>query len=129
MGVDDPHGAHDLAARGERWIADDDDAAHRDELRALLAPPDAPSTDLGDRFAGTLQFGTAGLRGLLGAGPNRMNRAVVARATWGLAQELLSSVPDAATRGVVVGGDARAMSRELSEDTAGILAAAGLQVV
>jgi phosphomannomutase len=129
MGVDDPRGARDLAARVERWIVDDADPASRDELRALLAQPDAASTDLGDRFAGTLQFGTAGLRGLLGAGPNRMNRAVVARATWGLAQELLRSVPDAAARGVVVGGDARLMSRELSEDTAAILAAAGFRVV
>jgi phosphomannomutase len=129
MGVDDPDGARDLAARVERWIADDDDPASRDELRTLLDHPDAASTDLGDRFAGTLQFGTAGLRGLLGAGPNRMNRAVVARATWGLARELLRSVPDAAARGVVVGGDARLMSRELSEDVAAILAAAGFHVV
>jgi phosphomannomutase len=119
----------DLRVRVERWIADDPDPATRDELRNLLAQPNLGSTDLEDRFAAALQFGTAGLRGILGAGPNRMNRAVVARATWGLAQVLLSSVPEAATRGVVVGGDARRMSREFSEDAAAILAAAGLRVV
>jgi phosphomannomutase len=119
----------ELRERAERWIADDPDPATRDELRALLAKPDLAATDLPDRFAGTLEFGTAGLRGVLGAGPNRMNRAVVARATWGVAQELLASVPGATQRGVVVGGDARRMSRELSEDTAAILASAGIRVV
>ncbi len=58
-----------------------------------------------------------------------MNRAVVARATWGLARELLESVPRAVDRGVVVGGDARRMSREFAEDVAAILAGAGLRVV
>jgi phosphomannomutase len=118
----------DLRDRAERWLADDFDPATQDELRALLRV-DPASTDLADRFAATLEFGTAGLRGVLGAGPNRMNRAVVARATWGLAQEILAGVPGAAERGVVVGGDARRMSRELSEDTAAILGAAGLRVV
>jgi phosphomannomutase len=119
----------ELRARADRWMADDPDPRTRDELRALLASPDLAATDLADRFAGTLEFGTAGLRGVIGAGPNRMNRAVVARATWGLAHEVLASVPGAAERGVVVGGDARHMSRELAEDTAAILAAAGLRVV
>jgi phosphomannomutase len=118
----------DLRARVQRWMADDPDPAARDELAALLASPDLAATDLADRFAGALEFGTAGLRGVIGAGPNRMNRAVVARTTWGLAQEVLASVPDAAERGVVVGGDARRMSRELAEDTAAILADAGLKV-
>src|ERR1700730_4271771 len=103
----------DLRVRVERWIADD---------------PDLGSTDLGDRFAGALQFGTAGLRGVLGAGPNRMNRAVVARATWGLAQELLAHVPRATERGVVGGAHAGPLSRGLAEDPAAILAAAGIKV-
>src|SRR5579862_9706823 len=122
-------GDDDLRGRAERWIADDPDPATRAELRALLSAADLASTDLADRFAGELEFGTAGLRGVLGAGPNRMNRAVVARATWGLAQEILAGVPEARSRVVVVGGDARRMSRELSEDTAAILATAGLQVL
>jgi phosphomannomutase len=121
-------GDDDLLGRAERWIADDPDPATREELRALLSAPDRTRTDLADRFAGDLAFGTAGLRGLLGAGPNRMNRAVVARATWGLAQHLRASVDDA-SRPVVVGGDARSMSRELSEDVAAILAAAGFRVL
>lgn len=124
-----PMESEDLRARAERWMADDPDPATRSELRALLARSDLDATDLADRFAGSLEFGTAGLRGVIGAGPNRINRAVVARATWGLAQEVLASVPRARERGVVVGGDARRMSRELSEDTAAILAAAGLRVV
>jgi phosphomannomutase len=119
----------DLRARAQRWIADDPDSATRAELHALLAHPDPASTDLADRFAAPLGFGTAGLRGVLGAGPNRMNRAVVARTTWGLARELLESVPGAAQRGVVVGRDARRMGRELAEDVAAILAGAGLRVV
>jgi phosphomannomutase len=112
-----------------RWMADDPDPDTREELRALLAQPDPASTDLADRFAGPLEFGTAGLRGVLGAGPNRVNLAVVVRATWALAQELLASVPAAAMRGVVVGGDARRMSRQLAEHSAAVLAAAGIRVV
>ncbi|HXN34019.1 MAG TPA: phospho-sugar mutase [Polyangiaceae bacterium] len=119
----------DLRACAERWIADDPDPSTRAELRALLAEADLSSTDLGDRFAGALEFGTAGLRGVMGAGPNRMNRAVVARATWALAQEVLATVAQVDTRVVIVGGDGRRMSRELSEDVAAILAGAGLRVV
>jgi phosphomannomutase len=113
----------------ERWIADDPDPATQDELRALLTQPDLAATDLADRFDGGLQFGTAGLRGVIGAGPNRMNRAVVARATWALVQELIASVPHVNERVVVVGGDGRRMSAELSEDVAAILAASGLRVL
>ncbi len=118
-----------LVSLAERWIADDPDPATQEELRALLRQPDLAATDLADRFAATLAFGTAGLRGILAAGPNRMNRAVVARATWAVARELLASVPRAADRAVVVGGDARRMSAELCDDVAAILAGAGLRVL
>jgi phosphomannomutase len=118
-----------LRALAERWMADDIDPGTKHELGALLAHPDPAATDLADRFSGPLEFGTAGLRGVLGAGPNRMNRAVVARATWGLTRALLASVQGAAERGVVVGGDARTMSRQFSEDAAAILGAAGIRVV
>jgi phosphomannomutase len=119
----------DLRVRAERWIADDPDPVTRDELRALLTHEDLAETDLEERFAGPLEFGTAGLRAVMGAGPNRMNRAVVARATWGLAHEIAATIARADERVVVVGGDARKMSRELSDDVAAILAAAGLRVV
>src|ERR1700756_1380054 len=77
----------ELLRRAERWMAEDPDPRTVEELRTLLARPDLDATDLADRFAATLEFGTAGLRGVIGAGPNRMNRAVVARATGGGAQE------------------------------------------
>lgn len=71
-----------------------------------------------------LTFGTAGIRGEVGAGPGRMNRAVVIRTTYGLAKHL-----DGTTRPVVVGFDARPTSQLFAEDTAGVLAAAGIPVL
>ncbi|HXL89540.1 MAG TPA: phospho-sugar mutase, partial [Streptosporangiaceae bacterium] len=61
----------------EAWIADDPDAGDQAELRELLARASGAGaeTELRDRFAGRLRFGTAGLRGVVAAGPNRMNRA------------------------------------------------------
>ncbi len=82
--------------------------------------------ELLERFEHALEFGTAGLRGLLGAGPNRMNRAVVRRTTAGLARYLKAHVPDAAQRGVVIGRDGRRMSREFAQDAAAVLAAEGI---
>jgi phosphomannomutase len=114
----------ELRQRAERWEQDDPDPATRAELRALLAAPDPAKTDLIERFNGTLEFGTAGLRGVLGAGPNRMNRAVVLRASWALAGELLESFADATERGIVVGYDGRKCSREFALDIALSFAAA-----
>jgi len=108
----------------DAWSAGDPDQATRAELQALVAANDL--AELEDRFAGTLEFGTAGLRALVGAGPNRMNRAVVRRATAGLAAYLHATVPDVARRGVVVARDGRRMSAEFAADTAAVLAAAGV---
>jgi phosphomannomutase len=116
-----------LVAKAREWMANDPDAATRAELEAILASPDLASTDLADRFAQTLEFGTAGLRGVLGAGPNRMNRAVVRVATHGLAEALLEHVDAPKTRGVVIGYDGRVLSRELAADTASVLAARGIR--
>ncbi len=117
----------DLRRRAERWAEADVDPTTAAELRALLAQSDLAATDLRDRFAGALEFGTAGLRGVIGAGPNRMNRAVVLATTHGLARYLLAEVSDAKARGVVIGYDGRRMSREFAEDTAAVLAAAGIR--
>ncbi|MBM4373983.1 MAG: phospho-sugar mutase [Deltaproteobacteria bacterium] len=111
--------------RARAWLAHDPDESTRTELAALL---EANAPDLADRFSGPLKFGTAGLRGVLGAGESRMNRAVVRRATLGLAAYLLTNEPDAKTRGVVIGYDGRKMGREFAEDTAAVLLAAGIPV-
>ncbi|AKT38929.1 phospho-sugar mutase [Chondromyces crocatus] len=123
---------HDpLLEPAERWLAHDPDPATRGELQRLVeaarAGDAAARTELNERFSGPLEFGTAGLRGLLGAGESRMNRAVARRTTAGLAAYLLDLLGnEARNRGVVVGYDARRLSRELAEDTAGVLAAAGI---
>jgi phosphomannomutase len=85
---------------------------------------------LRDRFAGRLRFGTAGLRGAVGAGPNRMNRAVVRAATAAVAGWLLGSEAGAGAReaGVVVGCDARHRSADFADEVAGVLAGAGIAV-
>jgi phosphomannomutase len=124
--LDTPPTATDLAELARAWIAGDPDPDTRDELQRLL---DADEQDeLADRLGMSLEFGTAGLRGVVGAGSNRMNRAVVTRTTKGLADHLLATVPDAAERGVVVGFDARLNSEEFAAITVGVLAAAGLKV-
>ena len=89
----------------EAWIADDPGPGDRVELQALLERAFASAADsralaeLRDRFAGRLTFGTAGLRGAVGAGPNRMNRAVVRAATAAVAGWLLGSVGNGAAGG------------------------------
>jgi phosphomannomutase len=117
----------ELLHRARQWADNDPDPDARAEIDSLVSAIDPTKTDLADRFAGALEFGTAGLRGVIGAGPNRINRAVVLRTTHGLAQYLIETTPGAAGRGVVVGYDGRRMSRELAEDTACALAGAGLK--
>ena len=110
------------------WADADPDPRTKAEIEGILGSGDVAKTDLADRFAGSLEFGTAGLRGVLGAGPNRMNRAVVLRTTWGLARYLEQTFgEDGKKRGVVIGYDGRHMSREFAEDTACVLAAAGIR--
>jgi phosphomannomutase len=119
----------DLRARAAAWLADDPDAADRAELADLLGDASAEAkADLADRFAGRLTFGTAGLRGAVGAGPNRMNRATVTAATAALAGWLLARDPGAARAGVVVGCDARHRSTEFAAQAAHVLAGAGIRV-
>lgn len=116
----------DLIRAAEAWIADDPDPGTQAELRAIV---DAGDTDaLAERFAGPMEFGTAGLRGLLGAGPARMNLATVSRAAAGLARQLIDDAVDARERGVVVGRDGRRMSPELARQAAEIIAGHGVRV-
>jgi len=108
---------------------DDPDERDRAELSALLADgsPDG-AAELAHRFGGRLEFGTAGLRGAVAAGPNRMNRAVVRGATAALAGWLLRRDPATARAGVVIGCDARHRSDEFAAEAARVLAGAGLRV-
>ncbi|MFF7353327.1 phospho-sugar mutase [Streptomyces filipinensis] len=113
----------DLIARAEAWLAEDPDQETRDELAKLIEAGD--TAELSARFSGTLQFGTAGLRGELGAGPMRMNRSVVIRAAAGLAAYLKNK---GQTDGVVViGYDARHKSADFARDTAAVMTGAGLR--
>ena len=106
------------------WIRSDPDPDARTELEALLEAGDGAA--LAARFAGRLAFGTAGLRGPLGAGPNRMNVAVVRAASAGLARWINDA--GRAASGVVVGYDHRHRAGEFAHDTAAVLAAAGINV-
>ncbi|MEV7977232.1 phospho-sugar mutase [Streptomyces sp. NPDC086519] len=115
----------DLIARARTWQAEDPDPETRDELARLIDAGDL--TELSARFSGTLQFGTAGLRGELGAGPLRMNRSVVIRAAAGLAAYLKNHGHGTGT--VVIGYDARHKSADFAHDTAAVMTGAGLKAV
>jgi phosphomannomutase len=122
----------DLSAQVDAWLADDPDERDRTELAQLArqaadGSPDA-GAELADRFSGRLEFGTAGLRGAVAAGPNRMNRAVVRATTAGLARWLLERRRDAAQAGVVIGCDARHRSDEFADEAAATAAGAGIRV-
>ena len=116
-----------LVVQAREWLADDPDVQTRAELESLLTST-APgaAAELADRFSGTLQFGTAGLRGALGAGPNRMNRVVVIKAAAGLARYLLAT---GAQGPVVIGYDARHNSDVFAQDTAEVMTGAGLHAL
>ncbi|WP_128380882.1 phospho-sugar mutase [Streptomyces cavernae] len=116
----------ELLARARAWLAEDPDPETREELAKLVDSAESGDTaELAARFAGTLQFGTAGLRGELGAGPMRMNRSVVIRAAAGLAAYL----EDQGQAGglVVIGYDARHKSADFARDTAAVMTGAGLR--
>lgn len=83
--------------------------------------------ELEDAFSGPLSFGTAGMRGVLGLGLYRMNKYMVRRATKGLADFILESGEEAASRGVVIAYDTRRMSKEFAIESAGVLSAAGIK--
>jgi phosphomannomutase len=115
----------DVVERARAWAAEDPDPVTVAELERLLAADDRAALE--DRFDGILEFGTAGLRGPLGAGPRRMNRVVVLRAATGLAAYLHQT--GAATDGasVVIGYDARHNSEVFARDTAEVMTGAGIR--
>ncbi|MFE6405755.1 phospho-sugar mutase [Streptomyces sp. NPDC057837] len=113
----------ELIAQAQAWLTEDPDPDTRAELAGLIDARD--HAELAARFSGTLQFGTAGLRGELGAGPMRMNRTVVIRAAAGLAAYLRKQGHDGGL--VVIGYDARYKSRDFALDTAAVMTGAGLR--
>ncbi|MFT4978444.1 MAG: phosphomannomutase [Myxococcota bacterium] len=117
----------DLIEAAQRWMESDPDPVTRAEAAALLASGD--EAVLREQFGARLQFGTAGIRGAMGAGPGRINRALIGQVTAGLGRYLLRVVGDAATRGVVIGFDGRHNSRQFADDAAGILAGMGIAVL
>ena len=124
-----PDSTEALYAAVRAWHDDDPDPTTRGELATVLAAAEGGSAaaidDLRDRFSGMLEFGTAGLRGALGAGPNRMNRCVVIRAAAGLTAYLKKEAGAGLTPLVVIGFDARYNSDIFARDTAAVVVAAG----
>lgn len=118
----------DPYAAEKAWLAEDPDPATSEELEAAIAAAEAgvagAGAALSEWFGGRLQFGTAGLRGEMGPGPNRMNRVLVTQAAAGLAAYLLSREPSPS---IVIGYDGRANSEVFARDTAVIMAGAGVR--
>ena len=126
----DPVDVYDDAAVNA-WIQDDPDPVTRAELTELLATAasshgkqaEEARAAISDAFSNTLTFGTAGLRGRLGGGPNRMNRVVVIRAAAGLSAYLKDRLGEGFS--VVIGYDARHNSEQFARDTAAVVTGAG----
>ncbi|RLK47785.1 phospho-sugar mutase [Microbacterium telephonicum] len=120
-------------AAARAWLAQDPDEVTRAELADLIERADAgdadAQADLDDRFAGRLAFGTAGLRGRLGAGSNRMNRVLVGQAAAGLAAYLNDKAGPDAPPTVVIGYDGRRNSDVFARDSAELFAGAGLRAI
>jgi phosphomannomutase len=119
-------GDAELLAQARAWASEDPDPATRAELEGLVSAGDLDA--IRDRFAEPLVFGTAGLRGALGAGPGRMNRVVVRSTAAGVAAWVGEHGDEALRSGVVVGRDARHGSQQFADDTCDVLAQAGVKV-
>ena len=118
----------DLIQQAQQWIAQDPDSQTAHQLQELLdqsAQDESALAQLTDMFSESLQFGTAGLRGALGPGPNRMNRVTVLRAAVGLGQYLLAN--GLGGEPVVIGFDGRHNSEQFAEDSAEVLAGMGFK--
>lgn len=107
----------------KRWLENADK-----ETVAELNEISGNEKEIEERFYKTLEFGTAGLRGIIGAGPNRMNSYVVGQATQGLANQLIKTNPKDAELSVAIAYDSRIKSDEFAKTSATILAANGIKV-
>ncbi|VXC43661.1 phospho-sugar mutase [Plantibacter sp. T3] len=125
--------ATSLLATAEAWLAQDPDDETRAELAGLVerarVSDDVAVAELHDRFDTRLQFGTAGLRGRIEAGSNRMNRVLVSQAAAGLAAYLIEQAPAGVTPSVVIGYDGRKNSAVFASDTAELMAGAGVRAI
>ena len=124
----------ELVTAAQSWADEDPDPTTAAELQALIdalktegSTAAAAVDELEDRFTGTLEFGTAGLRAALGAGPRRMNRVVVRRTAAGIASFLQDTAGDKYTPSAVIGYDARHKSRAFALETAAVFSAAGIE--
>ena len=118
----------EIMKRANEYIAAEKDTRFSDEVKELIAKEDF--TELEDRFYRTLEFGTGGLRGIMGGGTNRMNTLEINRATQGLANYIIKTFPEKAEAGLlsaVIAYDSRNNSNVFAEATAGIFAANGIK--
>lgn len=113
-------------ARAKQWLTPAFDEETRKEVQAMLDADDKSA--LVDAFYQNLEFGTGGLRGIMGAGTNRMNKYIVGMATQGFANYILKAFPGRTDLSVVVGHDCRNNSRLFAETVAAIFSANGIQV-
>lgn len=110
----------------QQWLEWDCDTNTKRELQLLIDKGD--EAQLQARFSSRLAFGTAGLRGVVGAGPMRMNRLVVQQTSSGLGQYLKQQIEDVESKGVIIGYDGRHDSKQFAEDAASVLLAMGIKV-
>uniref|UniRef100_UPI004047C631 phospho-sugar mutase n=1 Tax=Shewanella baltica TaxID=62322 RepID=UPI004047C631 len=115
-----------LQLQVKHWLENDPDPRTQSQLQTLV--DSGNEAELAARFAGRLEFGTAGLRGVVGAGPMGMNRLVIRQTSAGLGAYLLDQIKDAAERGVVIGYDGRHDSFNFAHDAASVLTAMGIKV-
>ncbi len=114
----------DYMKKYHQWLKDEAiDEKTKEELRQIEGDP----KEIEDRFYKDLEFGTAGLRGVIGAGSNRMNQYTVGKATQGLANYIKKLGTDKKTKGVVIAHDSRNFSREFAEQTALVLNGNGIK--
>ena len=116
----------EVTAKAQTWLTDGYDAETQSEVRRMLEADD--KTDLIESFYKDLEFGTGGLRGIMGAGSNRMNIYTVGAATQGLANYLKEAFADRDEISVAVGHDVRNNSRKFAEIVADIFSANGIKV-